>query len=109
MRAGAPGRWSPSAPCSLTEQMHLHEYVQRKFADATRKRRVHDRDNFAREYERPPPAASTPGVGAPYPHLAGAVCPSPHYRLARPLTGWTGRPSPTRARALRALVDAAPP
>src|SRR5438552_239352 len=83
-------RWSPSAPCSLTERMHLHEYVQRKFADATRKRRVHDRDNFVREYERPPPAASTPGLGPPTPHLAGAVCPSPHYRLARPLTGWPG-------------------
>src|SRR4029077_7135858 len=60
MRAGAPGRWPPSALCSLTEQMHLHGYVQRKFADATCKHRVHDRDDSVREHERPPSAASTP-------------------------------------------------
>ena len=60
MRAGAPGRRPPSALCSLTEQMHLHGHVQRIFADATCKRSVHEHDDFAREYERPPSAASTP-------------------------------------------------
>src|SRR6185437_4167003 len=65
MRAGAPGRWPPSALCSLTEQMHLHGYVQRKFADATCKHRVHDRDDFAREHDRRPSAANTPKPAAP--------------------------------------------
>src|SRR5882724_9209473 len=45
--------------------MHLHEYVHRKFANATRERSVHEDDDFAREYERPPPAASTPEAAGP--------------------------------------------
>src|SRR5213080_4735288 len=60
MRSGAPGHQAPSALCSLTEQMHLHKYVQRIFADATGKRKVHADGDFASEYERPPSAARTP-------------------------------------------------
>src|SRR5580704_6072933 len=56
---------TPSAPCSLTEQMHLHKYVQRNLADATGKRKVHAPENFASGYERLPSAAITPSRAPP--------------------------------------------
>src|ERR1700745_2956769 len=65
MRPGGPGRRTPSAPCSLTEQMHLHKYVQRNLADATGKRKVHAPENFASEYEGLPSAAITPRRAPP--------------------------------------------
>src|SRR5690348_10911795 len=74
---------TPSAPCSLTEQMHLHKYVQRKLADATGKRKVHADDDFASEYERPPSAAGTPNQqqtrwrGATLPARRRASAPRP--------------------------------
>src|ERR1700730_6020562 len=70
---------TPSAPCSLTEQMHLHKYVQRKLADATGKRKVHADDDFASEYERPPSAAGTPNQqrGATLPARRRVPAPRP--------------------------------
>src|SRR5689334_11000732 len=81
MRPGAPGRRTPSARCSLTLQMHLHEYVQRNLAGATRKRQVHAHHNVASDCERVPPAATTPtGRVRALRLLAAAQCPrlAPH-------------------------------
>src|ERR1700759_2073924 len=64
-----PGRRATSALRSLTEQMHLHKYVQRNLADEMRKRKVHADENVASECERPSSAAITPIRAAENPTL----------------------------------------
>src|SRR3984893_18492480 len=89
---------TPSAPCSLTEQMHLHEYVQIKLADATGKRKVHADGDFASEYESPPSAAGTPNQQEVHRTSSGYAKKPPGARYA-PCSPPSARSSPPSARS----------